>query len=77
MEDVHEILVSRINKLCKEQGLTYYALAYKSAVPLPTLIHILEGNTQNPGVFTVLKICDGLNMTMAELFDIEEFRNRI
>ena len=43
-----KILADRINNLCKEQGITYYALSYKSAVPLTTLLHIVNGSTKNP-----------------------------
>ena len=60
-----KILADRINNLCKEQGITYYALSYKSAVPLTTLLHIVNGSTKNPGIFTIHKICEG--------FDTEEF----
>ena len=69
----HEILTGRIKELCKEKGLSYYTLSYKAALPLTTLIHIVEGETQNPGIFTVMKICDGFGLTMAEFFDTEEF----
>lgn len=70
---VQEILSARIEELCKEKGMTYYMLSYKSTVPLTTLLHIKEGSTQNPGLFTIMKICDGFGMTMKEFFDTKEF----
>lgn len=68
-----KILAKRINDLCKKQGMSYYALSYKSTVPLTTLLHIVDGSTKNPGILTVIKICEGLNVTIKEFFDTEDF----
>ena len=73
MKIVREILAARIEALREEREMTYYTLSYKSAVPLTTLMHIKEGTTHNPGIFTIMKICDGLEITMKEFFDTEEF----
>ena len=70
-----KILIERINNLCKEKGISHYALARKSDVPLGTLLHILDGTTKNPGIFTILKLCDGFDMTIAEFFETEEMEN--
>ena len=40
---------------------------------MTTLMHIIDGSTKNPGLFTIVKICNGLNMTVKEFFDAEEF----
>ena len=66
-------LAKRISLLCKRQGISYYALSYRSAVPMTTLMHIIDGSTKNPGLFTIIKICNGFNMTVKEFFDAEEF----
>ena len=63
-----KILADRINNLCKEQGITYYALSYKSAVPLTTLLHIVNGSTKNPGIFTIHKICEGFEISLKDFF---------
>lgn len=70
-----EILANRIKHYCKLRRMTYYALAYRSAVPLTTLMHIMNGSTKNPGIFTIAKLCNGLDITIPELFDSEEFAN--
>lgn len=72
-KDKKSILADRINKLCKEKGISYYSLAYKSTVPLTTLLHIVDGSTKNPGILTVIKICDGLEMTLKDFFDTDDF----
>lgn len=72
-KQVHEILLARIQQLCKENGMSYYSLSYKASLPLNTIINIVEGNTKNPGIYTIMKMCDGFGITMKEFFDTEEF----
>lgn len=71
--NAQDILVDRINNLCKERRMTYYALSYKSAVPITTLMHIIDKSTANPGILTIGKICDGLGITLKDFFDSPEF----
>ena len=66
-------LANRIKHLCKQNRISYYTLSYKSTVPMTTLMHIINCSTKNPGIFTILKICNGLNITIKEFFDSEEF----
>lgn len=70
-----DMLVERINNLCKERRMSYYALSYESAVPMTTLMHIVDKTTMNPGVLTIGKLCDGLGITLKEFFDSPEFEN--
>lgn len=69
------MLVNRIEFLCKEMGISYYALAYRSTVPLTTIMHILDCSTKNPGIFTIAKLCNGFGITLKDFFDAEEFRD--
>lgn len=73
MKKQQEILINRIAKLCKERNLSLYALAYKASLPMNTLMHIMRGESKNPGIYTIVKICDGLNVSLSEFFDTEEF----
>ena len=70
-----ELLSARIEFYRKSQRLTYYKLANRSAIPLTTLMHIVNGSTKNPGIFTIIKICSGLNITIGEFFNSQEFEN--
>lgn len=63
----------RIRKLCDEQELSSYQLAYDAMVPVTTLMNIINGATKNPGLFTIIKICDALGVSLAEFFDTDEF----
>ncbi len=66
-------LANRIRNLCKQNSISYYALSYKSTVPMTTLMHIINCSTKNPGIFTIFKICNGLDITIKEFFDSDEF----
>ena len=70
-----ELLSARIEFYRKSQRLTYYKLANRSAIPLTTLMHSVNGSTKNPGIFTIIKICSGLNITIGEFFNSKEFEN--
>lgn len=64
-------LNTRIKQLCDEKGYNYTTLSQKSGVPLTTLMNIVNGNTKNPGVITVLQLCKGLEITPKDFFDIK------
>lgn len=46
-----EKLANRIKTLCSAKDMSYYTLSYRSAVPMTTLMHIIDCSTQNPGDF--------------------------
>lgn len=68
------IIAKRIEQLCKEKDLSYYMLSYKSSVPITTIMNIVNCRTQNPGVCTILKLCEGFKISASDFFDIEELR---
>lgn len=68
-----EKIAKRIVDLCEERGMSYYKLSYCAAVPMTTLMHIINCRTQNPGVLTLSKICSGLGISIQEFFDAEDF----
>ena len=75
--ELQMILTKRIDELCMEKDISYYTLSYKSTVPLTTLLHIMDGSTKNPGIYTIMKICDGFGVDMKDFFDTDEFREII
>lgn len=69
-----KILSNRIQELCRARRMSYYLLAYKSGVPITTVMNIVHCTTKNPGIFTVIKLCGALGITICDFFDTEEFR---
>lgn len=73
--NTREAIVFRLRQLCRERGLTPNGLSNLSAVPQATVKSILNGESQNPGVITIKKLCDGLEITLGEFFSTPEFEN--
>lgn len=71
--DTREAVANRIRQLCKQRGITPNGLSNTSAVPQATLKSILNGESKNPGIVTLKKLCDGLEITLGEFFDTPEF----
>ena len=71
--DVYETTTKRIRELCKQHNITPNGLSYISGVSQSTIKSILNGESTNPGIVTIKKICDGFNITLAEFFNTDEF----
>ncbi len=65
----------RILRLLEERHLSIHKLATESAVAPSTIKNILYGKSTNPGIVTLKLLCDGLNITILEFFDSDEFAN--
>lgn len=70
-----EAVVLRILELLQSQNITVNYLATISAVPPTTLKNIIYGETENPGIVTIAKLCDGLEITVKDFFSSELFEN--
>ena len=66
---------TRLQILCEQKGMTINKLATEAGIPPSTVKGILYGRSNNPGVVTIKKLCDGLGISITEFFDTEEFRN--
>lgn len=64
----------RLTELCKARGLAYHALARASGVHPSTVKGIINGASQNPGISTIKKLCDGLEISLADFFNTDTFR---
>lgn len=71
----NQAVAERILELCKQNEISVNALATISAVPPSTLKNILYGVSQNPGVTTIKKLCDGLEISLPEFFNTTTFYN--
>jgi len=63
----------RIEELCRERDITLNMLGTISGVTQSTLNNIVSEVSKNPTVSTVKKICDGLNITIVQFFDVPLF----
>jgi transcriptional regulator with XRE-family HTH domain len=72
-----EIITSRILSLCKERGITVNKLATLSGLKQSTLDNIIKGNTKSPGLRTLHRISQGLDMTISVLLDFPEINETL
>ncbi len=68
-----EAVANRIIQLCEERNIAINALANISGVAPSTIYSMLNQKSQNPGVVSIKKICDGLEITVREFFDCDLF----
>lgn len=71
-----EAVAERILQLCEEKHIAINALANISGVAPSTIYSMLNEKSQNPGVVSIKKICDGLEITVREFFDCDLFDSR-
>ena len=64
-----EAVAQRILELCRERNIAVNALANISGVSPSTIYSMLNQKSQNPGVVSIKKLCDGLEITVRDFFD--------
>ena len=70
-----EAVAYRIQALCLERDIAVNALANQCGVPPSTIYSMLNTKSKNPGVVTIQKLCDGLNISVRTFFDDPLFEN--
>lgn len=68
-----EAVAKRIIGLCEEKNIAVNALANISGVSPSTIYSMLNEKSQNPGVVSIKKICDGLEISLRTFFDSDVF----
>ena len=70
-----EAVAKRILELCEERNMAVNALATVSGVSPSTLCSMLNEKSKNPGVVSLKKLCDGLEISIREFFDSDLFED--
>lgn len=68
-----EAVAQRIIDLCDERNIAVNALANISGVSPSTVYSMLNAKSKNPGVVSIKKLCDGLEISVREFFDCPLF----
>ncbi|MCI8669323.1 MAG: helix-turn-helix transcriptional regulator [Lachnospiraceae bacterium] len=64
-------VLSRIEELLKTRHWTHYRLSKESGIPYSSISNMFKRNTV-PSIPTLMKICDGLKISMSDFFRYEE-----
>lgn len=73
--NIGEAVAKRILELCKENNITINKLSTICGITQSTLNNIVNRNNNSPTVSTIKKICDGLEITIVDFFNTEDFLN--
>jgi len=73
MADTKAAVRARILDLCAQQQITVNRLATISGVTQSTLNNIVSGRNNSVTVSTIKKLCDGLDISLREFFDVPAF----
>ena len=73
MTDSSTAVRSRILELCRQRHITINRLATLSGVTQSTLNNIVSGRNNSATVATIKKLCDGLDITLRDFFNVPAF----
>lgn len=70
-----EAMSKKLLKICEERDISINKLATICLLTQSTVQNIIEGNSSNPKLLTIVRICDGLGITLEEFFSDDLFTN--
>lgn len=69
-----EALSKRLKEICEEKNISYAQLAKKCGMSVRVVYRLYNGMTSNPSIYTMITICDALDISLDDFFCSEEFR---
>lgn len=70
---IKEAVEKRIIQLCNERNIAVNALANIAGISPSTVYSMLNEKSMNPGVVSIKKLCDGLDISIRDFFDSDLF----
>ena len=70
-----EAMSKKLNRICIEKNISINKLASISCLTQSTVQNIIDGNSKNPKTLTIVRICDGLGISLKDFFDDKVFDN--
>ena len=72
---IKDAVVLRIRELCDQKGSRLNTLATSSGVTPSTVYSVADPGRRDIGIVVLKKLCDGLDISIADFFDSEIFRS--
>jgi len=72
---ISQAVIDRINEFRSTKRLSINKLCTLSAVPQSTISEFMNGEIKSLGIVNLKMICDGLDVSIAEFFNTDVFRN--
>ncbi|WP_058953193.1 helix-turn-helix domain-containing protein [Clostridium tyrobutyricum] len=73
--NISEATAKRIIELCDDKNISVNKLASLSGITQSTVNSIINGDSKNPQLKTILKICYGIEIPLYEFFKSPVFQN--
>ena len=70
-----QAVAQRIKELCKEKKIAVNMLAVRSGISPSTIYSMLNNKSKNPGIVSIKKLCDGLDISLFQFFDALVFKD--
>lgn len=70
-----EAVKNRILELCEKNNITPNKLGTLAGIDPSTITSIFYGKSKNPGILTIKAVCDGLNISLFDFFNEENFKD--
>lgn len=70
---IKDAVAERFRQLCAQRGIKSNELANLSGVTPSTVYSLLDQRRRDISITTIKKLCDGLDITLGELFSTPEF----
>ena len=61
-------MIATIKRLCEQKNMTPHALAKEAGISTSTISYLVNGKTK-PQVYTILMLCNVLEVRISDLFD--------
>ena len=67
-DEDYQVMLAKLKTICQNKNITQYALAKATGMSTSSISCLMRGETK-PYIYTVLTICDALNVTIADLLE--------
>ena len=72
---ISDAVSQKLLQICSEKNISVNRLAIICCLTQSTVQNIIDGNSANPKLLTIVRICDGLNITLKDFFDDDLFKD--
>jgi len=72
---IKDAIVQRFQQLCAERDISYTELARLAGITPSTVYSMLQPERRDISAVTVKKLCDGLELNIADFYNCDLFRN--
>lgn len=72
---IKDSVVNGLIVLCKNKNITLNKISNLSGITPSTIYSIVDNTRREIGITTIKKLCDGLEITISDFFNTEDFKN--